>query len=384
VASIKKVTNKNGAVSYRVRVVVDHKPDGAPIQRMRTFQSRKEADTASRKWETDRDQGLAVDAGKVRVGEYVQAWMGRGATHGRRPSTLHGYAEMVDRFIIPRLGGMLLRDLSPAALQAWLDKLPTHDTMRRCRSVLHVCLAEAVRLSLLPHNPVDRIKAPPRRASCATAWSSEQARQFISAALSERTYGTYYPYMPLGLRLALRPSELLGLRWDAVDFDHGTITVREGHATVGHASFDGGPKSDAGKRTLDLPPDLVHMLRTHKARQNERRLALGDHWHDHNLVCTAEQGQYIGHRNLLRAFKRLCVDVGVPPIRLYDLRHTAITLMAASGADIKAISEVAGHANVLITRNVYQHINRSQRTAALASLTDALSEPTFGASDAVL
>jgi integrase len=66
----------------------------------------------------------------------------------------------------------------------------------------------------------------------------------------------------------------------------------------------------------------------------------------------------------------------VTPIRLYDLRHTAITLMAARGVGITAVSEVAGHANVLVTRSIYQHINRGQRAAALAALTEALDEPT--------
>jgi integrase len=260
-ATITKVTTSKGEVRHRVRVVVGHKPDGKPIQKMRICRTSKEASAEARRWETDRDQGLAVDAGKVRVGQYVQDWMGRGLAQGRRLSTLHGYREVVDRFIVPGLGAMLLRDLTPAAVQAWLDKLPTHDTMRRCRSVLHVCLAEAVRLGLLPFNPTDRVKAPPRRASCATAWSGEEARRFYTAVLAERTYDTYHPYLPLALRLGLRPSELLGLRWDAVDFEGGTLTVREGRATVGKASFDGGPKSDAGKRTLDLPPDLVALLR---------------------------------------------------------------------------------------------------------------------------
>ena len=85
--------------------------------------------------------------------------------------------------------------------------------------------------------------------------------------------------------------------------------------------------------------------------------------------------EYIKDGNLDAAFKRLIVAAGVSRIRLYDMRHTAITLMAESGADIKAVSEVAGHANVLITRNVYQHINRSQRASALAALSTALDTP---------
>jgi integrase len=78
--------------------------------------------------------------------------------------------------------------------------------------------------------------------------------------------------------------------------------------------------------------------------------------------------------HLTRALKRLCAVAKVQPIPLYDLRHAAISAMAAAGADIKAISEVAGHADVLITRNAYQYINRKQRSAALAALTAVYGE----------
>jgi integrase len=102
---------------------------------------------------------------------------------------------------------------------------------------------------------------------------------------------------------------------------------------------------------------------------------LGTVWNQNNLVCSGEVGQPIEYRNLRRAFKRICIEAGVSEIRLYDLRHTAITLMAAAGGDLKAISEVAGHANVTITRNVYQHINKQQRNAVLATLTVAHAAP---------
>jgi integrase len=141
------------------------------------------------------------------------------------------------------------------------------------------------------------------------------------------------------------------------------------------ASYDGGPKSKAGKRTLDLPPPLLAILRAHRADQAPAVLSLADAKRGGALVCTGELGHPIGYRNLTRSFKRLCRVAGVRPIRLYDLRHTGISVMAERGADIKAISEVAGHANVLITRNVYQHVNRNQRAAALAALTEALGEP---------
>jgi len=117
------------------------------------------------------------------------------------------------------------------------------------------------------------------------------------------------------------------------------------------------------------------MLQAHYDAQLARRRQLEALWVDSGLVCTNDHGDQIEYGNLGRAFRSLRKRAKVTDIRLYDLRHTAITLMAAGGADLKAVSEIAGHANVQITRNIYQHINRKQRRAALDALTEALEEP---------
>lgn len=377
-ANITRVKTKAGETRYRVRVVTGHTPEGKAITTMRTFHTAKEATDAARKWEVDIRHGTAGDSGKMRTNEFMRGWLAR-AEKRVEPSTMHGYREVTGRYLLPGLGAFLLRDLSPARLQAWIDTLPTPDTAHRCKRTLHICLADAVNLGLLALNPADRVKTPRKPPSPATAWSLEETRRFLAAAKDH----AYQPYWLLSLRLPLRPSEVLGLHWENVDLDNGTLAVVEGRATVANTSYDGGPKSDAGNRIIDLPDDMVVTLRAHRTHQRERRLALGDQWREHGLVCAGEMGQPIGHRNLTRAFKRLCGVAGVKDIRLYDLRHTAISLMAAAGADIKAISEVAGHANVLFTRNVYQHINRNQRRAAIGALTDALGEPAPAGVEAV-
>ena len=366
-ATITKTKTSKGKVRYRMRVVVGHKPDGTPIQRMRTFDTSREAVTAAKSWETDRDRGVGGEVSKLRMGDYVRSWLERAAKRVR-PSTLYGWQYMVDHHIMPALGGLLLREVTAARVQAWIDKIVSRDTARRARRILYTCLEDAVRLNMLPANPVARVIAPPPPRPVGTAWSKEEARAFLTAAAGY----VYHPYWLLAVRLALRPSELLGLRWQAVDLDAGTLSVEEGRATVRNSAFEGGTKSAAGQRKLDLPADVVGVLKAHKVAQNRLRLKVGPAWEDHNLVCAGEEGQFIRHNNLTRAFKRLCKLSGVKAIRLYDLRHTAISLMAEAGADFKAISEVAGHANVRITRNVYQHINRSQRAAALEALSEAL------------
>src|SRR5690348_14391014 len=99
-ATITPTTTSKGEKRYHVRVVVGHKPDGTPIQRMRTFRKSKEAEAAAKSWETDRDRGVGADSTKVRTGDYLKQWLERTAKRVR-PSTLYGYRYVVDHQIMP-------------------------------------------------------------------------------------------------------------------------------------------------------------------------------------------------------------------------------------------------------------------------------------------
>ncbi len=115
---------------------------------------------------------------------------------------MHGYKYVIEHYIRKGLGGMLVRELTPATVQAWIDTLATPQIARRCRNVLHNILEEAVRLNLLMLNPAERVTTPSQPPSTAQAWSTDEARQFLAAA----TEHPYQPYWTLALRLGLRPS----------------------------------------------------------------------------------------------------------------------------------------------------------------------------------
>lgn len=368
-ATITKVTTSAGEVRYRVRVVTGHKADGSPIQQMRTFKTSREAEKAARAWETAIDQGITADASKIRLAAYLAEWLAR-AGKRVRPSTFTDYKYTVEHYLLPRVGGLSLRDTTPAALQALIDQAPSAYLAAKWRRILHIALEEAVRLNLCPMNAAERTTAPPVPKSRAQAWSTEQARRFLAYAARE----SYHPYWPIALHSGLRPSEVLALKWPALDLEAGTLSVVEAYPTVAGKHHEGPPKSDAGHRTIRLDPAVIGLLRAHRVAQKERRLLLGEGWHDHNLVCASEVGTPVELTNISRRFRQLCERAGVPRIRMYDLRHTATSIMIASGADLKAASEVLGHADPSITQRVYQHVNAAQRDRAVSVLASALAE----------
>jgi integrase len=362
-ATISKITNSKGENRYRVRVVTGHHTDGSAVQKMRTFRTKAEANAEAARWETNLKRGMTSEDNRERFGAFVQKWYVRAGKHVR-PSTLAGYRYSLDRHILPAFQGHQLRQLTRTVVQEWIDTLPTPDAAARSRRVLHIVLQEAVNLGMLDINPAGGVKTPPRQPAQSAAWTADEARTFLHAVRGHM----YDPYWLLALRLGTRPGELLALRWGAVDLAEGTIEIRESASTFGHCTYAGEPKTAAARRTYDLPEDLVLELTTHRQRQREQGMG----WREEDFVCANSDGAQIRYCNLRRAFKDLCKLAKVPAIRLYDLRHTCISLLLANGADLKATSELVGHANVQITRNVYQKTYRDQRAHALGLLSAVL------------
>jgi integrase len=126
-----------------------------------------------------------------------------------------------------------------------------------------------------------------------------------------------------------------------------------------------GPTKSGHSRTIHgLFPSVLAALREHKAQQNERRLALGELWRDHELVFCSEVGTPIQPSNLRRNYERLLQQAGVPHITTHNQRHTNASLLIQMGIDPKVVSERLGHAQTSITMGVYHHVSERQHEEA--------------------
>ena len=193
----------------------------------------------------------------------------------------------------------------------------------------------------------------------------------------------------VGLSLGLRQSEALGLWWDDVDLDAGTLRVRRQltrRRTNGEEIGFGPLKSARSARVLALPPTLVDALRRHRDRQAAERESTAS-WADPRLVFASTVGGPIDHRNDTRAFKALLIDAKVrcdevptasgatrlvPRLRLHDLRHTAASLLLTQGVPARVAMELLGHSQIGITMNIYSHVMPTQLAAAADAIDTAL------------
>lgn len=183
----------------------------------------------------------------------------------------------------------------------------------------------------------------------------------------------------IGLSLGLRRGEILGLRWHDIDLDGLTLRVEQTIQRVrakigGNAGFVvSEPKTDRSRRTLVLPAMLVPLLRRHRARQAQARLAAGGEWNDAvgGLLFTTPLGRPIEPKDVQAEFKATLAAAKLPDMRLHDLRHAAATFLIAQGLPLRLVMEVLGHSTISLTANTYGHIERGMMADA-ASKMDAL------------
>ncbi len=246
-------------------------------------------------------------------------------------------------------------------------------TVRYVAMIVRRILADADRKGLVARNVADLATQVPSTTAAAAQeqkiWSPEQLRQFLTA-----TAGT-----PDGIafRVAaltgLRRGELLGLRWADVDFARAEIRVAQQVATAGGRSIVGPVKTHRSRRAIGLDNETLDGLRRHRVDQAQHRLMLGPAWIDHDLVFPAVDGTLQHPDALTRRFGRMAAEVGLPQIRLRDLRHGHVTHLLAAGVNARVVADRAGHASVAFTLQVYGHAlpgDQHRAAEAVAALVD--------------
>lgn len=309
---------------------------------------------------------------------YMDGWLRDYGEQHLKPTTLDSYRILVRVHIAPGLGAVPLADLTAAQVSTWqaaLARKKTKGTKKEpdgrplsprrvayARAVLRAALQEAVRLGLIPTNPVDRVRAPRQDPKEIKAFTLDEVRRLVEVAREHRLAALLAAAWQTGMRLG----ELLALTWGDVDFEAGTIRV---HRNLAH--LRGGrriiqtPKTERGTRTIALTRTLAAELKTHRARQAEDRLKAGAAWEDGGLVFCTRQGKGLSPRNVERLFCLLRDRAGLPSYGFHSLRHTKATLAKLAGVDIAEIAADLGHTSPAFTAKTYAHVlPESQRAAA--------------------
>jgi integrase len=195
-------------------------------------------------------------------------------------------------------------------------------------------------------------------------WSPAELRTFLEAIADHQ----HFALLRTAAMTGMRRGELLGLRWDNVDLDNARLNVKAQLAgvDVAGAPMFAPPKTERGRRTIDLDRVTVEALRARRRIQLEERMAFGAMYHDHGLAFTSIDGRPLVGDDVSKVFYRLSKRAGVPRIRFHDLRHSHASHLFAAGADVKSVSTRLGHASASFTLDTYGHLMPGQQAQAVA------------------
>jgi integrase len=204
-----------------------------------------------------------------------------------------------------------------------------------------------------------------------STWTPAELSAFLESVQDHRLFASFV----LSATTGMRRGEVLGLRWKDVDLDAGRLSVVHTLTTVGGVPVEGGTKTNKSRRRVGLDAVTVDVLRSHRRRQREERLAAGPLWQDTGFVFTQEDGSAIHPDRYSRRFTALVRKAGVPVIRLHDVRHTNATIALEAGVHPKVVSERLGHATVGITLDLYSHVSPSIDQAAAETIAGMVTVP---------
>ena len=328
----------------------------------KTFNTQKEGLDWIRKTRGQIDDGLNYASTKITLGEYMNNWL-TSTKSAKRTSTWSHYEQVTRSYIVPRLGKIKIKDLRPEHIQGFYNQLVQQEigiyTILKIHTVLHSALHYAAKLGMVNRNSASFTQPPKEPATEMTILNESQVSQFLITAMTHRWEALFH----LAIVTGARQMELLGLKWTDLDWVRQTLKVeRQLIRPNGNGVGFSAPKTRLGKRSIALGGRTIEVLRAHYERQQVERLAAGEKWKENGLIFTTSQGGPIHPRNLLRDFKKLLRDAGLPAIRFHDLRHTAASLMLNNNIPPIVVSRRLGHAKASITLDVYGHLIPSMQT----------------------
>lgn len=343
------------------------------------FPTRKAAQVAARKLLDKVDKGRVIDPSRMTVGDFLlNVWLpARRMEIGE--TTADGYEDNIRRYIVPRIGDDLLHAVKAPRLNWLYADVRAHGrlrgegplsnaTVRHVHTIMHRAFEDAINWEYLDANPASRANPPSQSAvrdegkASVRTWTAAQVHEFADFIAEQ---GKFFVLWLLAASTGMRRSELLGLRWQDVDFRRRQIAVRQVLIRIkGGARLKPAPKSAHGFRTIHVSDRVIEALRAHRKEQLEVRRQAEAEWEDHDLVFARQTpgpkgeppGQWWHPDYVTKTIRELIAESGLPRIRpLQDLRHTHATVLLLGKEPTKTVQERLGHHSHHFTSDSYQH-----------------------------
>lgn len=259
-----------------------------------------------------------------------------------------------------------------------MQKTVSPGTVIHYHANIHKALKYAVKMDLIPFNPADKVERPKKQRYIADYYLQEELERLLEASKD-------HPYSLLIQMTAfygLRRSEALGLKWDAIDFERDTITIKH---IVTNAKIDGKceivcadrAKTKSSLRSLPLVSNIREKLLALREQQKENRRVCGNCYSKRydGYVFVDAMGNIFNPRSVTANFSKLLEQNGLRHIRFHDLRHSCASLLLANDVPLKQIQEWLGHSDIGTTANIYSHLDYKSKITSANVMDNILTLP---------
>lgn len=304
----------------------------------------------------------------MKYGKWLDVWLNDYVKPASKPRTYETYYAIVQKRVKTALGGYELSDLSPATIQPFITELLTRgntltgeglsgSTVNLIITVIQGSLKTAFALGNISECVASKIKRPKLKQKGVSCFNLTEQARLERAVLSDNR-GKMFG-VALCLYTGLRIGELLALRWDDVDLKRGLISVnktcRDGKNEKGFLQIVGEPKTEASRRVIPLPKQLVGELKELKRSQKSK-------------YVVSSGGKPVGIRSYQRSFALTLKKLKIKHKGFHALRHTFATRALECGMDVKTLAEILGHKNATVTLNRYAHSLLEHKTEMMNKL----------------
>ncbi|MBK7908310.1 MAG: site-specific integrase [Gemmatimonadetes bacterium] len=354
---------KKGPGKYQIRIALRGKQFARRTYAITLNCTAAHARKEMRRLLVERDRGTLLSPVSLTVSEWLDEWLTGVVAATVRQRTLDTYRDLAKRYIYPFFAEHAVQDISRADVERWVTHLRERKlsagTIRHVFSVLNGAMASLVTNERLAANPCTGVKKPKVRRPNITPLTVDQAKVLL-AALPAEPLGALWGLL---LTAALRPSEALALTWD--DVADGKVHVRRSLTWGSTGPIIDKPKTEQGYRSIPIDPFVRRLLQAHWQRSPFKEPP-------HLVFCNASGGPLNQKVLSRRRFPRMLKRLGLPEIRLYDLRHTGTTLLLLSGATVTALKERLGHKDAAYLIDTYTHVLPNQQEATTGALSHLL------------
>lgn len=332
--------------------------DGKNKKKVVTCSSKKEARQILKEHNKQMEAGTAVIPAKDTLADCTKAFIDYKATTLEK-TTIYGYTNIWKNHIVPYFGNKRIQDVTAKDIQDYISAKAKAGlgmtSVKKHVALMYSVFKNAYMTRLINENPIDRlerVKAKAEKFECMNAAEIAQLCQSVAGTQLELA-------VMLAAYMGLRRGEILGLKWEHVDFDTATLSIENTRTMVGKDVVEKAPKTEKSTRQLQIAAPLLPVLKQQLVKQQKHPDKCND------FVVTMDNGRPFKPNYLSEAFLIHLRKNGMKLVRFHDLRHSFASIANESGMLMNEISAAMGHSNISVTSGIYTHEFSAKKTKAV-------------------